>query len=76
MLGTDGRYYMMDTYKLFPEDLNYMEGGMQHEVEGEESSKEGTEAEVESKAKKTKRPTRLRHKLMLVRHEMVENFYW
>ena len=45
-------------------------------VEGEESSKEGTEAEVESKAKKTKRPARLRHKLMLVRHEMVENFYW
>ena len=45
-------------------------------VEGEESSKEGTEAEVESKAKKTKRPTRLRHKLMLVRHEMMENFYW
>jgi protein TIF31 len=71
MKGTDGRYYVMDLYKLFPEDANFMDEEWRTETAsaGNTDSKEGTGGESEDQ-----KPGKLRHKLMTVRPELLEKF--
>lgn len=66
ILGTDNRRYALDLFRIFPPDPNYTE--LEEEEEGKREG--GREGEGEKKEEKRG----YRHKLAVLRPELLETF--